>query len=65
VNLPVVIDTLSTILTNAVEAINEILKGIIEPRRSYHRSDTYAIARLCVFGIIVIGILKILRKRGR
>jgi hypothetical protein len=63
VNLPVIIDTLSTILTNATDAINDILKGIVEPRRSYRRSDTYAIARLCVFGIIVVAAIKLLRKR--
>lgn len=63
VNLPVIIDTIATILTNAVDSINEILKGVIAPRRRYHSSDTYALARLCVFGIILVAALKLLKKK--
>lgn len=62
VNLPIIVDTASSILTNAVDAVNHILQGIIRPARSY-RSDTQALARLCVFGIVVVIVLKLFKKK--
>ena len=60
INLLPIVNTIAGIFSDSLEAINVAL----EPLRSQNHgssSSTYALAKLCVFLIFVVGVLKVIK----
>ena len=60
INLSPIINTIAGILSDSLGAINSAL----EPLRSHNHgliSSTYSLAKLCVFLIFVVGVLKLIK----
>ena len=64
INLAPIVNTLSGIIADFLAAIDQTM----EPFRSYRyrgNSSAYALARLCVLLIFIIGVIKIIRNWNR
>ena len=61
INLGAIVDTLAGIITDVVGALDDAMR----PLRHHHRSHspTYALARLAILGILVVGILRLFRRK--
>ena len=60
INLSPIVNTIAGILSDSLGAINAAL----EPLRSHNHgtsSSTYSLAKLCVFLVFVVGVLKLIK----
>ncbi|MFC1489237.1 hypothetical protein ACFL6B_05275 [Thermodesulfobacteriota bacterium] len=61
IHLPLIIDTVGGIFADSLTAIDHSIKRSF--KTGYHRnSDIYALVRLCIFLIFIVGVMKLFKK---